>query len=114
VADLERGNDVQDGHNGQAVAQAFHPASKPPVEGARTVADRRPQSVLDALADAETLRLNVPWIGGPRRKTPRYNVVRHGVWDADRWGWLARTSLSDHAAVNAARAAFRAVPGLRA
>jgi hypothetical protein len=77
---------------------------------------KRSQSVLDALADAETLRLNVPWLG-MRRRPPLYWVVREGVWSADRFGWLAAHSRggdSYEAARNAARAAFRAVPALRA
>jgi hypothetical protein len=92
----------------------------------------RPQSVLDALADAETLRLNVPCIWCVE-KYPRTlgNHFVGGQWETpcldpleallsrvddriDRaflQGWPSSTKKY---AAQAARAAFRACPALRA
>lgn len=74
----------------------------------------RSQAVLDALADAETLRLFVenPAHWEPARRgvvTAKRNALREAVVAAQ----LARALESAYSASEAARHAFRAVPGLR-
>jgi hypothetical protein len=71
-----------------------------------------PQSVLDALADAETLRVALLFDSRP---------VAQDVWRAAEFGdtasafcaWPELCGLAAANAQKAARAAFRAVPGLR-
>lgn len=77
----------------------------------------RPQSVLDALADAEQLRLVTKAEHG-RRGFNRTNVAlagRHGETVASTRPWLSEWAPGFVAAAArcAARAAFRAVPALR-
>ena len=68
------------------------------------------QSVKDALADAETLRSNVPhpstaylmlWLANGARGGRMKKAIRRSIWQAGRL------------ATDMAHAAFRAVPGLR-
>jgi hypothetical protein len=62
----------------------------------------------DAQADARTL---IESLDGERALALRR--LRTALQDARNWGALSRMSMSDHAATMAARAAFRAIPGLR-
>ena len=77
---------------------------------------REGQSRKDAIADAETLRINV---NGLWCKTKLHRDLRADLRDADAWGVAACQSVtewrsqSDHCARQAARAALCAVPALR-
>jgi hypothetical protein len=82
-----------------------------------------PQSVKDALADAETLRLNLSATGdlpkGPRRTATRRAVAAAETSGRECARWMrARLrsiapDLAEHYGKEAARDAIRAVPGLR-
>ena len=66
----------------------------------------RPQSVLDALADAETLRdaSSCDWLA---------LAEFHGEMAANYLRWPNTFACSADESIRAAHAAFRAVPGLR-
>ncbi len=66
------------------------------------------QARLDAMADAETL-----WTHTPNYYADAFEAARYGDWcHRAIFGWMAPAD-ADVYARHAARAAFRAVPGLR-
>ena len=76
--------------------------------GSGRISDRMP--VADAMADAETLRVHTARLLGGGHA---WAALQHGVI-AERRAWQGKTAEAASFAREAARAAFRAVPGLRA
>jgi hypothetical protein len=78
---------------------------------------KQPQSVLDALADAETLRLFARQHGSPSRFPAAWGV-QDAIYSAQHHAaYIQRARYPKSAGESgrlAARAAFRAVPALRA
>ncbi len=70
------------------------------------------QSVKDSLADAETLRLNAATCGHSLKYAWKYGGMAE-LNINDRGGFLHNANQAGVCATEAARAAFKAVPGLR-
>jgi hypothetical protein len=79
--------------------------------GSGRISDRMP--VADALADAETLRALMIDAEHASGRLSDVKLAQEAGNDAEAWSAYERDALAYVYASNAARAAFRAVPGLR-